>query len=122
MKLYSTRITSEDIGNAARTAGVGFQDTFSRKGWFVPIREFRSRSGAPAFEFFLHGSSPYRAQHDRSEFAATWTEWGIFIAALFEIDPDATIGHYKGQAEFMRLTDKIVWKSRAEKPWLYAAA
>ena len=103
MKVYTTpgRITRAAIGEAARKAGVNFQDTFSREGWFQPIREFRARDGRDGFEFFLSGSSPYRAQHDRSEFAATWTEWGIVIDALFDLDPDAKIGHYNGRDEFM---------------------
>ena len=124
MKVRSNIITRATIGAAVHSVpGVTFQDTRSRDGWYEPIREFKPRSRYEyGFEFFLSGSSPYRAQHDREEFAATWTEWGIVIAALFEIDPDAEIGWYKGRDEFYRITDEIRWRSREEKPWLYEIA
>ena len=118
MKVYSHILTADDIAKAATYAPVSFQNTGSREGWFVPIREFKARDGRRGFEFFLSGSSPYRAQHDREEFAATWTEWGLVIDALFKVDPNAKIGHYDGREEFLRTTDELAWKTRAEKPWL----
>lgn len=120
MKVYTTPglITRAVIGEAARKAGCQFQDTRSREGWFQPIREFRARDGRDGFEFFLSGSSSHRAQHDREEYAATWTEWGIVIDALFDIDPDAKIGHYNGREEFFRITSQAYGRSGEETPWL----
>lgn len=37
--------------------------------------------------------------------AATWDEWGWFIAYVFEADPDARFGHYASYADFMFQTD-----------------
>jgi hypothetical protein len=34
----------------------------------------------------------------------TYNEWGYFIAELFRIDPEATIGPYKGVDHFHELT------------------
>lgn len=42
-------------------------------------------------------------RHGRSDaYAATWAAWGWFIAELFNRDPDARIGQYKGVADFRR--------------------
>ena len=32
--------------------------------------------------------------------AASWTEWGWFLARVFEQDPDARCGDYRGEADF----------------------
>ena len=122
MIVRSHIITRETIGAAVCNSDAPYlflQDTHSREGRYEPIREFLGRDGRPAFEFFLAGSSPYRAQHDIEEFAATWTEWGIVIDDLFHVDPHAQIGHYSSHREFLQSTD-VSWKSHAEKPWLYS--
>ncbi len=118
MKIRSDIITRATVGAAVSSAGVSFQDTFSREGWHEPIREFKPRTALYGFEFFLSGSSRYAAAHDRDEKAATWTEWGIVIDALFSVDPDAEIGQYKGREDFRRQTAEAAWKTDAEKPWL----
>ena len=110
MIVRSNIITRATIGEAARTAGVNFIDTNAREGWFEPIREFRPRSFAHGFEFFLTGSSKYNAAHQSAqggysyEKAATWDEWGIVIAALYAVDPDAQIGYYANRADFITKT------------------
>ena len=38
------------------------------------------------------------------DYAATWMDWGWFIAVLFRYDPDAVIGQYKGRGDFLRQT------------------
>lgn len=122
MIVRSRTIRLDDVYRAVRQAPqVTFQDTFSREGWFVPVREFTARDGRHGFEFFLSGSSPYRAQHDRDEFAATWSEWGVVIDALFEVDPQAQVGFYKGRDEFVAFTAREVARGHrkpAEAPWL----
>ncbi len=104
MKVYSNIITRATVGTAVNESPATFQNTHSLEGWFEPIREFTPRGGGNGFEFFLSGSSPYRAQHDREEFAATWDEWGIVIDALYFVDPNARIGHYKNRADFFAQT------------------
>jgi hypothetical protein len=122
MIVRSRIITADDIVAAVRTVpGVTFQNTYRREGWYLPIHPIRGRDGRPAFEFFLAGSSPHRAQHDREEYAATWTEWGIVMAALFAVDPDATIGHYNGREQFIRITERDGLRMGHDCPWLVAA-
>ena len=119
MKIRSSIITRATVGTAVGSIpGVSFQDTRSREGWYEPIREFSSRDGRDGFEFFLSGTSCYRAQHDRDEFAATWTEWGVVIAALYFVDPNAEIGHYKSREDFQTQTATAYGKTEAETPWL----
>lgn len=64
-----------------------------------------SRKREHGYVVRLAGSSPYRMQRlpDKS---ATWDEWGIFIAAIYERDPDAVVGWYKTRAEFIEITTK----------------
>jgi hypothetical protein len=127
MIVRSNLITRQDVVDAVLAVpGVTFQDTFSREGWFVPVREFSPRSFSRGFEFFLSGSSPHRAQHDREEFAATWIEWGIVIAALFAIDPSAKIAWYDNEGDFIEKTSndyriRLGEIKRDDVPWLVAA-
>jgi hypothetical protein len=41
---------------------------------------------------------------EESVWAATYDEWGWFIADLFDRDPDASFGHYKTRALFDQMT------------------
>lgn len=119
MKIRSNIITRATVVAAvSNTRGVTFQDTRARDGWFQPIREFRARGGRNGFEIFLSGSSNHRAQHDRDKHAATWTEWGQVIDALFFVDPHAEIGHYKNKSDFYDQTATAYGKTEAETPWL----
>jgi len=119
MQIRSSIINRATVGAAvAGVPGVSFQDTRSRDGWYEPIREFRARDGRNGFEIFLSGTSPYRSQHDREEHAATWTEWGLVIAALYFVDPHAEIGQYKDKADFEQQTATY---RNGETPWLEAA-
>lgn len=119
MIVRSNIITRATIGAAVGAVpGIGFQDTRSREGWYEPIREFKPRSFEYGFEFFLKGSSSYRARHSEEFAAATWTEWGIVIAKLYEVDPNAQIGSYHNRRDFMEKTALAGWKSDTDKPWL----
>ena len=80
-----------------------------------------SRKRDHGFIVYLAGSSPRRSQHDRDVYAATWDEWGIWIAALYDIDPEAIIGQYWSREDFYDTTAK--WAPRgALAPWLRAPA
>ena len=61
-----------------------------------------SRKRDHGFTVYLEGSSPRRSQHDRDAYAATWDEWGIWIAALYDIDPEAIIGQYSSRERLLR--------------------
>ena len=63
-----------------------------------------SRKRDHGFIVYLEGSSPRRSQHDRDAYAATWDEWGIWIAALYDIDTEAIIGTYESREDFYDTT------------------
>lgn len=107
MRLHTDKITFRDIYDATRKAGGGVSCDSDRKG---------SRSRDHAFEVRLTGTSPRRPNSGRSgagdEYAATWDEWGMFFAHLYEVDPemkcwaydDAEDFHFKTAARFRCLT------------------
>lgn len=138
MIIRSNQISRAQIVQAAVEAGVNFIDTNSRDGWFEPIREFTPKAFQSGYEVFLTGSSPYNAAHQshqgyQYEKAATWDEWGVFIAFLYDIDPAAQIGHYTGRENFRQVTraeveriatwhDPEGYQARSHRgPWLQAA-
>lgn len=45
------------------------------------------------------GKSHFAGDHLAT--AATWHEWGHFIAELFTVDPDAIVGRYNGVEDFI---------------------
>ena len=99
MRIHSRVLTNQDIYAALRTAGPGV---------YAPILSTHgSRSHGNAFEVQLAGHSPYRSQ-GHGEHAATWDEWGVFFARLFEIDPSAMVGNrswgYADAEDFHRRT------------------
>jgi len=135
MKIRSNIITRANVAEALRTVPVNFINTNARDGWYEPIREFKPKGYANGFEIFLTGSSPYNAAHQSNqggyyEKAATWDEWGVVIDRLYAVDPDAQIGHYTSQADFVERTqaehDRIVqwhdpegYQARSHRaPWL----
>lgn len=81
MKLHSAKITSADVYAAARRAGVSVNE----------LTEHGSRSHGTAFSVYLEGSSP-RQSNGRDHKAATWDEWGMVMADLYRIDPNAMWG------------------------------
>lgn len=52
-----------------------------------------------------------------SDLAATWDEWGIWMAKLFAIDPDAIIGAYRGRDDFYVQTMRYIPRGM-HAPWL----
>lgn len=54
-------------------------------------------------------------------YAATWDEWGEWLALLFELDPDMIAGPYDGRDDFYAQTaESVKWASRgkAKGNWL----
>lgn len=59
------------------------------------------------YEVFLYGDGTLnrrRSAHDRSEFAATYEQWGHFLNYLFTVDPTLAVTNYPSRAEFDRQT------------------
>ncbi len=76
-----------------------------------------SRKRDHGFIVYLEGSSPRRSQHDREAFAATWDEWGMWLAALYDRDPEMIAGQYGSREDFYDTTAK--WRPRGMlAPWL----
>lgn len=93
-----TDATLTTIVNAARIARVDL----------VVSTEHGSRSRARAFEVKLEGVSRRRPNGGSSGagsgFAATWDQWGVFLAHLFEVDPTAKCWAYDGAEDFANKT------------------
>lgn len=107
MKIHTDRLTMSDLFDAAKIARVEF-DRLDQKG---------SRSRARAFDFTLTGESRRRpnnrGQGDPDAYAATWDQWGVFLAVLFDRDDERTFEpsqpmsctYYADRAEFIYRTN-----------------
>lgn len=83
MRIHSDHLTQADIVKATMTDDMA--------GVYVTATPHGSRARARAFEVRLTGTSPYWTM-DGQDHAATWDEWGVFFARLFEIDPNMLAG------------------------------
>lgn len=109
MKIWSETLTCKDLLNAAEKVNSEFPGAnvypSSDASLYAGPRtrridhvHLRSATGR-----HYPNSGGYGALHV-GEMAASWTEWGWFIARVFEIDPDARVGDYKGVDDFNRQT------------------
>lgn len=99
MRIHSDKLLGVDIYAATQgLPGVSVETCTSHGS--------RKRDGA--YEVKLSGTSSYDSQgvddYGQTFKAATWDEWGIFIARLFAIDPEAIIGQYKDLYSFEAYT------------------
>lgn len=106
MKLHTDKIHMNDVYNAATAAGPMVSVGAGLAG---------SRSRSHAFNVTLTGTSSRRPNSGQTgagdDYAATWDEWGMFFAHLYEIDPqmkcwaydDADDFHFKTAARFRAL-------------------
>jgi hypothetical protein len=83
MRIHSDTLTFAGVFNAMNVAGV----------WATTLELKGSRKRDHAFEVKLSGDSPFR-QNGGSEMAATWDQWGIFLAYLYSRDPDMIAQYY----------------------------
>jgi hypothetical protein len=96
MKLYANEITEKEIMDAALHAGVSVEKLITK----------RARHYARSFDVVLSGSGAHRSQwREQDVQAATWDEWGIFLARLFEHEPGMRAASYKDGAHFRWATD-----------------
>lgn len=95
MRIHGDNITGGTLG---RAAPVNVTVRFEPHG---------SRIRARAYEVQLRGTSPRRPNGGgygpldtaSGEHAATWDEWGMFLAAVFAADPTATVPRVYDSAE-----------------------
>lgn len=96
MRIHANTLTDADVYAAARLARVELA-TFTRHG---------SRSRDHAYEIKLTGESrrrPNGGSYD-NEYAATWDQWGVFLAALFNADASIKCWAYDGAFDFHQRT------------------
>lgn len=100
MRIHSDHITTGDIYTAARFARVDVVD----------LAEHGSRKRDHAFNVKLEGESRRRpnggasGRDYASGYAATWDQWGVFLAILFDIDPGMWTPYDDGRDAFRRRT------------------
>jgi len=98
MRIHSDTLTRRDLWDAATIARVEF-DRFDDKG---------SRSRDHAFDVTLEGESrrrPNNRGNHNGAFAATWDQWGVFLAVLFSRDPGMVAPYYADHDEFNERTN-----------------
>lgn len=109
MKLHSDILTESDIREALASA--------QRRGNVAPQVQFAefdaagSRSRKHSWNIGLEaaykadGDKRLRRMHRRDDWAATYEEWGWFIAELFAKDENMIFGTYKGWDSFLNQTN-----------------
>lgn len=94
MRIHSDILTRRDLLNAATEARV-YMETFTEHG---------SRSRERAFNVLLRGESNRRPNCGTTgaadDYAATWDQWGVFLAFLFYIDPNMKTPYYDDRDDF----------------------
>ncbi len=100
MKIHSDILSPIQIHQATIAAGM--------RGVDAEVTVAGSRSRQASLNVSLTGNSKRRTNSGQygagDEYAATWDEWGIFIQALYEIDPQALIGQYGERGVFEACT------------------
>lgn len=104
MFIHSDTLTEQDIRSVVPdgTYLAGHYDPRDGVTW-GSVHVAGSRSRARRFSVRLSGSSRY-AMRSLPDKSPTWDEWGIFLAAIFELDPHAVCGIYKGRNDFIDKT------------------
>lgn len=117
MKIHTdteTLIIVNRAFRAARAAGQIGPDVYtdkliqagSRTRRYAADVHLASSTGGPGTDHPRRpNSGGYGADGSRDLYAATYAEWGWFIAHVFAIDPDAVVGPYKGIDDFHRQVD-----------------
>lgn len=107
MKLHTDRLDSFEVLAMLDKAGLSdegvWADTCTPKGSRSRKRAFDVHlSATPGKDRF--GKARRAPQTPNGARAATYDEWGLFIAQVFRLDPDAIFGPYKGRDHFNELT------------------
>lgn len=111
MKLYCTQaVMLGDLYRAANTAKMVVENENWHGSRYPGIER--------VIEFNGYGDEIHSARRPNTRdpwvrqnyYAATWDQWGLLLAVMFETDPDMKVGGYKrpyydGAADFHRKTD-----------------
>jgi hypothetical protein len=108
VKIHTDKITYPDLHSALTTTTTGvWLDRADLKGsrsrqraWDVALESDGTpdKNGKPRRRTRNVGTS--RRSYEHPGFAASYDDWGWWLAALFEIDPEAIAGPYKGYEDF----------------------
>lgn len=85
MRIHSDHLTLSDIMDAVIDGLPGV---------YISVSEHGSRTHKRAFEIALKGNSPSLNMANTGQ-AATWDEWGVVIARIFDRDAEAVFGSVK---------------------------
>lgn len=101
MKLYSDILTMANIASA------------KPDGCYVRVRAIQNpRVRKQGWKGKLYSMTSNRWENSGTHGAATWSddrpaswdEYGVWLAALFSLDPNARLGPYNNAADFLRAT------------------
>jgi hypothetical protein len=102
MKIYSNKITADHV----RAAFADARDAHGADIWEDIERTWMPRAYGYGTE--VHGYSINGRRYVNSggwggafRRAASWADWGYVIAYLFKTDPDARVGIYDNEADFI---------------------
>lgn len=114
MKIWADNLTTDDL-YATLPDGVYLEHVEIKnprkraRGWDVHLTTDHGRYA---------NSGQWGASHEK---AASWDEWGVWIARLFEIDPGAAMTYYTGRDDFYAKTAQHV-PTGMKAPWLKVTA
>jgi hypothetical protein len=117
MHIHTDHLTGDDLHLALIDSGLHRRGVFldTDRGGPNGYTAHRSRKRKHRFTFYLVATDGYGRRYANSgtkgagtDKAATWHEWGAFIAELYHRDPDALIGHYGSARDF---------EANAVRPW-----
>jgi NADH:ubiquinone oxidoreductase subunit len=127
MRIHTDHLTGQDIRETLVSTGL------HGDGVRLVLTGHGSRSRHHAFEMrlYTYGGCDRNGRTRRhanggnygasAEMAATWDEWGILLARLFELDPNMNATYYAGRDDFMDKTRRYVPRGMSA-PWLEVAA
>lgn len=106
MRIHTDTLTSTDMYNAtdAATRAVGGNPAIKAVRP-TKMELHKSRSRRHAYEVLLTGSNSRGQNGDPRTPAATYDEWGFFLAYLFAKDPEMTCTYYTDADDFDAKTE-----------------
>lgn len=118
MKLHSDSITKQDVYRAAELA----RHHDGADIYVAEMMQNGSRSRARGITFYMESMNgryaTNRQGRDEGARAASWSDYGYFIQRLFDVDPDAIIGYYRGLDDFRRQINAATYRSDDERAFL----
>lgn len=111
MKVWSRTLTVTDLNECVREVNTEFPGCALYLAESVSLHEGRRARRIDGVSL----RSTYNRRHPNTGTrgaetmewggAASWTEWGWFLARVFDRDPDARCGDYRGRDDFHWQTD-----------------